>query len=113
MKYIEDENFWDLYEVKTELNPKIKDLYDRMIKLWGQLSLNNFLDILEEEGYEDLKTRIKITEELYDYLEFRYSGLDHTWRSKLKNMKDGFDRGLEYRIQRHKRLKQQYKKEVK
>ena len=95
------------------MKQEYKDLHDRMKKLWGDVSVDEFCDILNEEGYYDLNTRVRITEEFYDYLDRRYSGLDHTWRSKLKNMKDGFDRGLEYRIQRHERLKKQYKKEVK
>ena len=96
------------------MKQEYKDLHDRMKKLWGDVSVDEFCDILNEEGYYDLNTRVRITEEFYDFLDRRYSGLDKMdWRTRLRNMKDGLDRGLEYRIYLQKQLKNKYKKEVK
>ena len=92
---------------------KYKQLYDRMIKLWGLITEEQFVETLEEEGFHDLHTRVGITEELYKYLDNKYSSFDQSWKQKLKNMKDGFDRGLEYRIYQQKQLKNKWKKEVK
>ena len=94
--------------MSKELNPNIVkygDLYDRIVELWGNVSVDEFYEMIEEEGYWDLSTRVKITEEFYKYLENKYSSFDQSWKQKLKNMKDGFDRGLEYRIHKHKQLK--------
>ena len=35
---------------------QIHELYNRMVRLWGNLEINDFYNILDQEGYYDLKT---------------------------------------------------------
>ena len=51
---------------------QIEELYNRMVRLWGNLEINDFYNILDQEGYYDLKTRIKITEKMYEDLKRSY-----------------------------------------
>lgn len=84
---------------------QIEELYNRMVRLWGNLEINDFYNILDQEGYYDLKTRIKITEKMYEGLKRSY-GLN--WRKVLGSMINGTDPNLNKRIQNHRNTKKKY-----
>ena len=73
---------------------QIHELYNRMVRLWGNLEINDFYNILDQEGYYDLKTRIEITEKMYEDLKRSY-GL--SWRKVLGSMLNGTDPNLNKR----------------
>ena len=84
---------------------QLEELYNRMVRLWGNLEINDFYNILDQEGYYDLKTRIEITEKMYEDLKRSY-GLN--WKKVLGSMLNGTDPNLNKRIQHHKRLSKEY-----
>ena len=102
-----------IYKPQNNINPykdwdieyQIHELYNRMVRLWGNLEINDFYNILDQEGYYDLKTRIEITEKMYEDLKRSY-GLN--WRKVLGSMLNGTDPNLNKRIQNHKRLSKEY-----
>ena len=62
---------------------KYKQLYDRMIKLWGFITEEQFVETLEEEGFHDLHTRVGITEEL-EYRIYQQKQLKNKWKKEVK-----------------------------
>ncbi len=84
---------------------QIHELYNRMVRLWGNLEINDFYNILDQEGYYDLKTRIDITEKMYKDLKRSYGS---NWRKILGSMLNGTDPNLNRRIQYKKELNRRF-----
>ena len=49
---------------------QIHELYNRMVRLWGSMEMEEFNMILDLEGYHDLLTRVKITEKDHQWLDW-------------------------------------------